>query len=49
MARTDESIKKLLKNKENFADLFNATIFRGKQVILTVLSVVFYYGYKCQH
>lgn len=46
MARTDESIKKLLKNKENFADLFNATIFRGKQVILPVLSVVFYYGEK---
>ena len=33
MARTDESIKKLFKNKENFADLFNATIFHGKQVI----------------
>ena len=33
MARTDEPIKKLFKNKENFADLFNATIFQGKQVI----------------
>lgn len=33
MARTDEPIKKLFKNKENFADLFNATIFHGKQVI----------------
>ena len=33
MARTDESIKKLLKNKENFADLFNATMFQGEQVI----------------
>lgn len=33
MARTDEPIKKLFKNKENFADLFNATIFHGKQII----------------
>ena len=33
MARTDEPIKKLFKNKENFADLFNATIFQGEQVI----------------
>ena len=33
MARTDEPIKKLFKNKENLADLFNATIFQGKQVI----------------
>lgn len=33
MARTDEPIKKLFKNKENFADLFNATLFHGKQVI----------------
>ena len=33
MARTDEPIKKLFKNKENFADLFNATVFHGKQVI----------------
>lgn len=33
MAKTDEPIKKLFKNKENFADLFNATIFHGKQVI----------------
>lgn len=33
MARSDESIKKLFKNKENFADLFNATVFQGKQVI----------------
>lgn len=33
MARTGEPIKKLFKNKENFADLFNATIFHGKQII----------------
>lgn len=33
MARTDEPIKKLFKNKENFADIFNATIFHGKQII----------------
>lgn len=33
MSRTDEPIKKLFKNKENFADLFNATIFKGNQVI----------------
>lgn len=33
MARTDEPIKKLFKNKENFADLFNVTIFHGKQII----------------
>lgn len=33
MARTDEPIKKLFKDKENFADLFNATIFHGEQVI----------------
>lgn len=33
MTRTDEPIKKLFKNKENFADLFNATIFQGEQVI----------------
>ena len=33
MARTDQPIKKLFKNKENFADLFNATIFQGEQVI----------------
>ncbi|MFR7385153.1 MAG: hypothetical protein ACLUTO_12775 [Anaerostipes sp.] len=33
MARTDEPIKKLFKNKENFADLFNATIFQGEQII----------------
>ena len=33
MARTDESINKLLKNKENFAYLFNATVFQGEQVI----------------
>lgn len=33
MARTDEPIKKLFKNKENFADLFNATVFHGEQVI----------------
>lgn len=33
MARIDEPIKKLFKNKENFADLFNATLFHGKQVI----------------
>lgn len=33
MARTDEPIKRLFKNKENFADLFNATIFQGEQVI----------------
>lgn len=33
MSRTDEPIKKLFKNKENFADLFNATIFDGRQII----------------
>lgn len=33
MARMDEPIKKLFKNKENFADLFNATVFHGKQII----------------
>lgn len=33
MARTDEILKKLFKNKENFADLFNGTLFHGKQVI----------------
>lgn len=27
--------KKIFKNKENFADLFNATIFQGEQVIKT--------------
>ena len=36
MARTDEPIKKLFKNKENFADLFNATIFQGEQIIIEI-------------
>lgn len=34
MARTDEILKKLFKNKENFADLFNGTLFHGKQVMM---------------
>ena len=33
MARTDEPLKKLFKNKEMFADLFNGAMFHGKQVI----------------
>ena len=33
MAKTDELMKKLFKHKEIFADLFNATLFNGKQII----------------
>lgn len=33
MAKTDELMKKLFKHKEIFADLFNATIFDGQQLI----------------
>lgn len=33
MARTDELMKNLFKHKEIFADLFNATIFNGQQLI----------------
>ena len=33
MAKTDELMKNLFKHKEIFADLFNATIFNGQQLI----------------
>lgn len=33
MAKTDELMKNLFKHKEIFADLFNATIFDGRQLI----------------
>lgn len=33
MARTDEPLKKLFKNKENFADLFNGALFHGNEII----------------